>query len=68
MHVPDVLRGRVMSMYSMVMFGGMPLGALWAGTVANVLGVPLTLALSALIALVFAVFFFMRMPQIRRLP
>lgn len=67
LHVSDALRGRVMSMYSLVMFGGMPLGALGAGTVANVLGAPLTLAVSGLIALAFAVFFSIGVPQLREL-
>lgn len=68
MHVSDALRGRVMSMYSLVMFGGMPLGALWAGTLATFLGAPLTLVVSGVIALVFAVFFWIRVPQLRELP
>lgn len=67
MHVSDAMRGRVMSMYSMVMFGGMPLGALWAGTLADFLGAPLTLAVSALIAICFALLFWIRAPRLRRL-
>jgi MFS family permease len=66
-HVSDEFRGRVMSIYSMIMFGGMPLGALWAGTVAQFLGAPLTLTLSALVALAFAVLFWVYVPQLRRL-
>ncbi len=66
-HVSDEFRGRVMSIYSMIMFGGMPLGALWAGTVAQFLGAPLTLMLSALVALVFAVLFWVRAPHLRKL-
>ena len=67
MHVSDELRGRVMSIYSMIMFGGMPLGALWEGAVAQFIGAPLTVVLSALIALAFAVLFWVRVPQLRRL-
>jgi MFS family permease len=67
MHVSDELRGRVMSIYSLVMFGGMPLGALWAGTLAQFIGAPLTLVVSALIALVCAGVFWIRVPQLRRL-
>jgi MFS family permease len=66
-HVSDEFRGRVMSIYSMIMFGGMPLGALWAGTVAQFLGAPLTLMLNALVALVFAVLFWVRAPHLRKL-
>jgi predicted MFS family arabinose efflux permease len=62
-HVADEFRGRVMSIYSMIMFGGMPLGALWAGTVAQFIGAPRTLMLSALVALAFAVLFWVRAPH-----
>jgi MFS family permease len=67
LHVPDALRGRVMSIYSLIMFGGMPLGALWAGTLAQVMGAPWTLTASALIALVFAALFWLQIPQLRKL-
>jgi MFS family permease len=66
-HVPDALRGRVMSIYSLIMFGGMPLGALWAGALAAVIGAPLTIVVSALVSLAFAVLFWIRAPQLRRL-
>lgn len=67
LHVPDALRGRVMSIYSLIMFGGMPLGALWAGTIAGFIGAPSTLILSALIALVCVTMFLVRVPQLRKL-
>jgi len=67
LHVPDGLRGRVMSIYSLIMFGGMPLGALWAGTLAQFIGAPQTLVVSALIALVLAALFWLQVPQLRRL-
>jgi MFS family permease len=66
-HVPDALRGRVMSMYSMILFGGIPLGALWSGEVAHFIGASATILLSAIIALVFAGIFWLRAPQLRRL-
>ena len=66
-HVPDALRGRVMSIYSMIMFGGIPLGALWSGEVAHFIGAPGTIFLSAVIALVFGAIFWVRSPQLRRL-
>lgn len=65
--VPDDFRGRVMSIYAMLMFVGMPLGALWAGSVAQLIGAPLTLVLSACIALVCALLFWLRAPELRRL-
>ena len=66
-HVSDALRGRVMSIYSMIMFGGMPLASLWAGSVAEVIGAPRTLIGSALIALALAVLFWIFVPQLRKL-
>jgi predicted MFS family arabinose efflux permease len=67
MHVPDELRGRVMSIYSLIMFVGMPLGALWAGTAAEFIGAPLTIIVGAAIALLFALLFWVLMPQLRRI-
>ncbi|MGB9256825.1 MAG: MFS transporter, partial [Candidatus Korobacteraceae bacterium] len=43
--VPDRLRGRVMSVYSMMFMGMAPFGALSAGSVAHHLGAPWTVAL-----------------------
>ncbi len=65
--VSDEFRGRVMSVYSLIMFGGMPLGSLWAGTAANRLGVPLTLTLGAGVALACAALFWILAPQLRKL-
>jgi len=56
-----------MSIYSLIMFGGIPVGALWAGALAHFIGAPLTLLISALIALAFALFFWIATPQLRRL-
>ena len=66
-HVSDELRGRVMSIYSLTFFGGMPLGALWAGALAHLIGVPLTIVVGALIVLGFAVLLWIFMPQVRQL-
>lgn len=66
--VTDELRGRVMSLYTLAIFGGMPLGALWAGIFAEHFSEPLTIAVGALIMLGFALVVFWRIPKIRRLP
>ncbi len=66
-HVPDQLRGRVMAMFSLTFFGGMPLGALWAGPLADLVGAPMTLVVSSAILLVFAVLFWLFAPHVRRL-
>jgi predicted MFS family arabinose efflux permease len=67
LNVSDEMRGRVMSISSMTMFGGMPLGSLWSGALAQVIGPPLTIVTGAVIMLTFAVLFWLRAPQLRRL-
>ena len=42
---PDQLRGRVMSVYSMMFMGMAPFGAFFAGAIAHHLGAPWTVAL-----------------------
>jgi MFS family permease len=54
-NVPDVLRGRVMALYVMVFAGTTPIGGIFAGAVAEVWGVPMTLALGGAIALAAAI-------------
>jgi predicted MFS family arabinose efflux permease len=66
-HVSDELRGRVMSIYTLTFFGGMPLGALWSGTLAGFIGAPATVVVSALIVLTFAGLFWVFVPSLRRL-
>jgi predicted MFS family arabinose efflux permease len=66
-HVPDDLRGRVMAIFSLTFFGGMPLGALWAGPLADFIGAPMTLVVSSGILLVFTLLFWLFAPHVRRL-
>jgi MFS family permease len=49
--VPDGLRGRVMSVYTTVFAGSVPIGGLAAGVLASALGVPMTVAISGLLSL-----------------
>jgi len=49
--VPDGLRGRVMSVYTTVFAGSVPIGGLAAGALASAVGVPMTMAISGLLAL-----------------
>jgi hypothetical protein len=65
--VPDELRGRVISIYSLSFFGLMPVGALLTGTVAEAIGEPPTLVLSALISLAFAGWLWLYAPKLRAL-
>jgi MFS family permease len=49
--VPDILRGRVMSVYTTVFAGTVPLGGLFAGSLASAFGAQVALAAGGLIAL-----------------
>ncbi len=50
--VPDQLRGRVMSIYTLMFIGTMPFGSLMAGWLARFLGAPTTILACALVSLV----------------
>lgn len=63
--VPDHLRGRVMSVYSMMFMGLAPLGALLAGTLAGILGAPETVALGGVACILGAIAFILLMPKHR---
>jgi MFS family permease len=52
-HVPDELRGRVMSLYVTVFAGSAPLGGFFAGVVAELWGAPVGFILGAVISIVF---------------
>lgn len=51
----------------MTFFGGMPLGALWAGPLADRIGALPTIVVSALILLAFAGLLWLRAPHVRSL-
>ncbi len=65
--VTDEMRGRTMGVYSLTFFGGMPLGALWAGALANYIGAPWTIVVSAVISLALAAVFWAFTPRLRTL-
>ena len=50
--VPNELRGRVMSFYTLCFMGFMPVGAFQAGVVSHFIGAPLSLASGAVILFV----------------
>ncbi len=64
--VPDELRGRVMSMYTMIMMGGMPLGSMLLGSLASGIGVPETLALGGVGCLIALAAVNVTVPTVRR--
>lgn len=62
---PDHLRGRIVSIYTLSFFGLMPLGALFTGWLAEAIGEPATVFLSAVVCLVFAVWLWVQAPALR---
>ncbi len=63
--VPDELRGRVMAVYSMMFMGMAPIGALLAGSLAERVGAPLTVALGGAICIVGSVLFASQLSSFR---
>ena len=64
--VEDRMRARVASIYMMAFLGVTPLGGLFAGTLAERIGPPATLALGGACALCAAFLYWMNLPAIRR--
>ena len=63
--VPDRLRGRVMSLYSMMFIGMGPIGALLGGVLAAKIGAPSTVAIGGCICLAAGAIFAQRLPAMR---
>jgi MFS family permease len=63
--VPDDLRGRAMSVYSMMFMGMMPFGSLLAGKLAEFWGAPLTVAAGGIGCTVAGVIFLVSLPRLR---
>lgn len=66
MQIPDPLRGRVMSIYTLVLLGFMPLGSLLAGSLAVYISEPGTVMVSAFVLLGFAGLVWMQVPALRK--
>lgn len=64
---PDALRGRVMSVYTMVFQSMMRLGGLQAGLMADWTGAPFSIAIGAVISLLYGVFVALRVPEVRKI-
>jgi MFS family permease len=58
--VPDHLRGRIMSLYTLFFLGMMPFGSLQAGIVANFLGAQMALRIGGVIVAAITYFIFSR--------
>lgn len=65
--VPTEMRGRIMSLYMMAFMGMSTIGSLSAGTIADVLGAPITVALGGLGCLVMIGWFARQRPGLRAL-
>lgn len=66
--VPDSLRGRVMSVFTLSLMGLSPLGGMFAGAAAEYVGsVPLVVAVSVAIAWIIAAVVALRAPYLRKL-
>jgi MFS family permease len=63
--VPDHLRGRVMSVYSMMFMGMAPFGAFFAGALADRLGAPLTVTIGAVACVAGSMLFGLKLPKLR---
>jgi len=63
--VPDHLRGRVMAVYSMMFMGMAPLGALLAGSLADRIGSPATVALGGVVCIAAGAVFIRGLPRFR---
>jgi MFS family permease len=64
--VSEDKRGRVMSYYTMAFVGMSPFGSLLAGSMAHAMGAPRTVMISGAVVLVGALWFFTRLPALRR--
>jgi MFS family permease len=64
---PDHMRGRVMSVYSLVFQGMMRAGGMQAGFTETMIGAPFAVASGALLSLGYSLLVFFKWPQIRRM-
>ena len=61
---PERLRGRVMGAYTWIFFGTMPLGALWAGMLADWTSLPETIIINGLLGLAATVIVWRMFPKL----
>ena len=63
--ITDEMRGRVMGVFTFFFFGAFPIGSIIAGWSADAIGEPLTVIISGVILLVFALWVIWRQPAMR---
>ena len=62
---PNDMRGRVMSIYMVAFRGGMPLGSLVSGKVADVTSAPMALAIDGVLLVLVGLYFLVRSHGVR---
>jgi MFS family permease len=67
LNVPDQMRGRIMSLYSLIIIGSVPFGSILYGTVATFIGPSLSLTLGSLVAASVSGFILLRYPSLWQL-
>ena len=65
--VPDDLRGRVLSIYSLAVFGFIPIGALWIGVLAEYTSATTAVIINAVVLLGIALYIWLFVPKLRAL-
>jgi MFS family permease len=65
--VPETLRGRVMSLYTVAFLGTAPIGSLLAGLVAERVGAPTTIGIGGAACLAGGAWFYSTLPRLREL-
>ena len=65
--VPEALRGRVMSFYTVAFLGTSPIGSLFAGIAAERIGAPATIAIGGAACLIGGAWFYTTLPRLRAL-
>jgi len=67
LNVPDQMRGRIMSLFSLIIIGSVPFGSMLYGTVATFLGPSLSLTLGSLSAAAISGYILLRYPSVRHM-
>lgn len=63
---PEEMRGRVLSLYSMIILGFVPIGGLVFGSIGSAIGLPAVYVLGGAIGMLTIVFVWLRVPVLRR--
>lgn len=65
--VPEAIRGRVMGIFTLILFGGNPIGSLVVGNSASFFTERIAVMANTVVLVLFAVFLWLRRPFIRKL-